>query len=505
MTLISQLAQRITPLILNHSSPTGDAEPTSEQALLEQFYALVAVRLTEAPVQQRLSGASPNTLVDDLSAEKLFAQLWPAASDRQTLVDELADSYYMTAPQTVDLVHTALPLLYSELQHLSRQQRLSLTELLTPQLAVMRAYIAPWAAPLLSLEQTQAQAGQPGTNTVAYPVDDYANDQADDHAAINALHASPADEHADHNDARLQKVRKRPNKRILLIVTLLLGLLILAGLAWLAFNYYQQQQVTDPVVTTPVVPAVAKPPVSTALTPAKLVIKMDLGQSLYECQATVGNAQLEASLFNTLTTVLGEQARQCVVTIDANTATEMPSLPSLAGILSVIQPVAFATLELQDNTLSLSAPDPNALNQMIMQIQSIAPALTIRALDPIVPAGTNANGMTGNNEAMDMEGNMPANSDPNAMNNPMDMGANTPNMPSNNNSGYAGNEGAYDNGGMPNYEQNIPAAPPANNNSDMNNGSNYTGTVSENELNDLANMNIYAEPAQGGRPIRSVE
>lgn len=534
MNLISQLTQRITPLILTHSSQMAATEPTSEEALLEQFYALVALRLTESAVQQRLlegydvakqtglgsplteTAASAkrgflakrsvpnkeslsqngkaitnaNATEADLTAELLFAQLWPVANERQTIVNELAQGYYLTAPQTEDLVHTALPLLYAELQHLSRQQRLSLTALLTPQIPTIRAYIAPWAAPFLTMESTPSTpATQPAfANTPVAP--DYA-----DEAPIGALQASPADEH---DDARLQKSRKRDNKPLLVLVTLCLGLLILAGLAWLAFNYYQQSKVVEPpVVTTPVAPAVTAPPVSAAAIPAKLTLKMDVGQSLYECQATVGNAQLEEALFNALIAGVGEQARQCVITIDANTATEMTSLPSLAGILSVVLPVSFATVELQDNTLSLSAPDPNALNQMIMQIQSMAPALTIKVLEPIVPTDNTTEDMNGSDP--NATGSMPPNLDPNAMNNSADMGYNNPTMPSNNNMGYAPNEGGVNNGGQPNYN---PSMPPNNYNAPIDNGNNNSGPISEMELDELTNMTIVAEPAQGGRPVQ---
>jgi len=490
MNLISQLTQRITPLILTHSSQDVATESTSEEALLEQFYALVALRLTESAVQQRLLDGSANATEADLASELLFAQLWPVANERQTIVTELAQGYYMTAPQTEDLIHTALPLLYAELQHLSRQQRLSLTALLTPQISTIRAYIAPWAAPFLTTEPTPlTNAAQPGFAHT--PVaSDYLTDEAPE-----ALQASPADEH---DDDRLQKSRKRDNKPLLVLVTLCLGLLILAGLAWLAVNYYQQSKVVEPpVVTTPVAPAVTAPPVSAAAVPAKLALKMDVGQSLYECQATVGNAQLEEALFNALIAGVGEQARQCVITIDANTATEMTSLPSLAGILSVVLPVSFATVELQDNTLSLSAPDPNALNQMIMQIQSMAPALTIKVFEPIVPADNSIENMNGSDP--NAIGSMPADLDPNAMNNSTDMGYNNPTMPSNNNMGYASNEGGVNNGSQPNYD---PSMAPNNYNAPINNGNNNAGPISETELDELTNMTIVAEPAQGGRPVQ---
>lgn len=529
MNLISQLTQRITPLILTHSSQMTASESSTEQALLEQFYALVGLRLTESAVQQRLSDESlagsragpdiipadtgelgardisakrnlsvnerlnhsvnsagaNNATDEELTFERLFTQLWPVAQDRQTIIHELAEGYYVTDLQAEDLIQTALPLLYIELLHLSRQQQLSLTELLTPQVAIMRAYIAPWAAPLLLTGHGEL------TSTSADPFTETQD------ANVDALHARPA---AEHDPARLHNSHKRDNKSLLLLFTLGLGLLILAGLAWLAFNQYQQSKVVEPAeVTTPVAPAATTTTASrAALTPVKLTLKMDVGQSLYECQATVGNAQLEEALVNALITGLGEQARQCLITIDANTATEMTSLPTLAGILSVVLPINFATVELQDNTLSLSAPDPDALNQMIMQIQAMAPALTIKVLEPIVPVDNslaNINGMDTGANAADANAGMSPDLAAN-LNEPMQRESNIPAM-TDNSTGYAANNSSNDN--PTNYN---PAIAPNRDNPVTNNSSAPSGPISESELDELANVTIVAEPAQGGRPVQ---
>lgn len=519
MNLIPQLTQRITPLILTHSSQMTASESSTEQALLEQFYALVALRLTDSTVQQRLldeSRAGPsiiladtvgveerdilanrnlpinernhsancaganNAVEEDLTSERLFTQLWPVANDRQTIIKELAEAYYMTPLQAEDLIQTALPLLYIELQHLSRQQQLSLSELLIPQVATMRAYITPWAAPLLLAGQ------QEGTSASAYPFTETQD------ANVDALHVSPA---AEHDPASRQNSGKRDNKALLLLLTLGLGLLILAGLAWLAFNQYQQGKVVETAEVTPsVAPITTAPPSRAALIPAKLTLKMDVGQSLYECQATVGNAQLEEALLNVLITGLGEQARQCLITIDANSATEMVSLPSLAGILSVVLPINFATVELQDNTLSLSAPDPNALSQMIMQIQAIAPALTIKVQEPIVPVDNSL----ANINAMDPNANAGMSPDlaPN-LSDPMQRENNIPAM-TDNNADYAANSGDSNNGNPPNYD---PIAPNRDN-PDINTSNASSGPISQSELDELTNMTIIAEPVQGGQPVQ---
>lgn len=322
-----------------------------------------------------------------------------------------------------------------------------------------------------------------------------------------AVHANPT----DYRDG-LKLANSPPAKKTLSLprIIALLGLLLLAGLVWLAISTYQQSKSTaalerpydetNDMATTPVAPQelASQTTMTTTLKPAKLTIRMDVDQKLYDCQARVGNAALREALVQALSLALGTQAQQCLINIEPNVATDMPSLHNLTGIVSAISSVPFATLQLEGNNLSLSAPDQSLLSQMTDQIQSLAPALNITTLAPILPDSPVDTSIEPDSHS---EAKVPLNQDGSAtviaLSKPdKALNKELSGLPSSSASGgYAQNKSSS-----------VPSSAAYTSDSAA---SGYSSTVSspvsERELASMMDTIIVAEPAQGGHPISSSE
>lgn len=358
-------------------------------------------------------------------------------------------------------------------------------------------------SPTSILTQSSPLAEESHANESLFADQDIRSTVETDISEDTAVHASP-NEYRDDLKPPSSVASKKASS--LVILRVLIAVAIFSGLIWLALRYYQnatntapqepQDEISD-VNTVPLPQNEASPTTAISLRPVELTIKMDINQ-LYVCQGIVGNEALQGAVLQALHSAMADQARQCQIIIDPEVATEMSNLHSLSQIVTVVQSVPFATLELRGNNLSLSAPDPNVLSQMTAQIQSIAPAIHIEVLAPIEPSGT-INAPMGSGIAPNMDGQLNnANSMP-----PMTEYQPNGSVNANMNNYYEGNSQLQDDASQygspnPNMDQSRSAIPNTGAPEDQfpaNTGSgNDADSISEKELENMLNTVIEVAP-----------
>ena len=212
-------------------------------------------------------------------------------------------------------------------------------------------------------------------------------------------------------------------------------------------------------------------------------MRVDNSGSLYNCSGSVGDVALQSLLQQTLNTSFGEQAGMCQLSVNEGVATSAANLPteSLPNVLTLLRSVPFARLQLQNDRITLEAPDAMQLERLMTDIRTLLPAMMIETTAPL-PLPSNPNEM--NNGVVEQDG-MATN------NNQFE------NAPTNNNANNSANNMEYQASDDDTNDSVMPAPVRNNNTNNPNNaptGSN--GPISLSEVDDMANNVIVVEPAQ---------
>lgn len=560
MTIIDQLDQTVTTAVL------GDDNSVAHSSLLEQFYAILITRLAQPTVYSQLLRADQDASVKLTLSSTNFEQIWETVSLRQLLIDELAATHHVDTPSTENLLINAAPLAYQELKILANGQ--FLPAFLQAQQSSVRPYLPVWAEEVIlpintaktdvslneatfigegktandnanfddiELRETSEQqlladslSNDPLTNTEVVNDTSSLNKQSLNKQspneqpllsdATNAIHANPSEYYDEGtSDSRMDvRTRNRQNDLIVLVF-ILIGVLVAIGLAWALVIKPNYMTPAEPVVTSPVAAAPISEPIAEVMSPAELSIGVDDSGSLYTCTATIGDAELQSALKQALNVSFGDQASICELTVQQGVASSLSDIDigTLPNIFTLLRSVPFARLQLQDNSLSLEAPDEMMLQRLLADMRTLAPTIPVTSAAPL-PL-TNYNGIADD-----------INSDISMMNGRDNEFVNE-NMPTNNtyDSSYPN-----DNNNLSrnqDYQESdddtndiVESAPLRNNNSDNSlNGSlnkkaqnnfpnstnnNHTfagssGSMSAAEVDDLANTTFVAEKLRNERPI----
>lgn len=534
MSIIHQLEKTVTPAILGHSPHKNSVAYVS---LLEQFYAILAARLALPQVYSHIMRADEG-LAADISVERpLFEQLWPDKAVQHIIIQELADTHHIDLLTTSQLLINASPLAYRELKILANGQ--FLPAFLQAEQPALRQYLPIWSAPVIAAPQTTDSGLSPHSELVAdaaiVPVsaaslaataiapsttdqmaatptvsdvesanylenadkERAANDLAAD---IESVHVNPsAHRWSDNSSMKREKVRTR-NQRSDLLVRVFLLILALAAMGLAAWALLTRPDETPPIEPVAVVPVAAPPvePPAQVMTPVELIVGVDNSGSLYACSAAVGSEALQSTLQQALNTSFGEQASTCELTVRAGVANEIAAISPqvLPNIFTILRSTPFARLQLQNDRLTLEAPDSMLLQKLVADIQALAPTMTIDSTAPLPLPNNNSD--TSNGMA-----------DMNGANMQFENGGIVPN---NQYSGNYNGSGEYqasdDNTGdsvmpAPNNRNvnnnNVPADIPSNiprNNATNTTPSTPPGPISPEEADDMANSVIVVEPAR---------
>lgn len=514
MTIIDQLEQTVTSAVLGASGSVADV------SLLEQFYAILVTRLAVPEIYTQLVRTDQSHLDQSAASSPLFEQLWQQQSQRHLLIQELSASHHIDEATTAQLLTNAAHLAYQELKILAKGQYLP--AFLQIQQADVRQYLPVWAAAVVSpVIAVVTEKTALGSDALIYDNHQLSNaavaaeqalvadvpviiktdeGQTDITDVTDAIHANPSDYRTTDN---LAAVRQRNKRNDLLIRLLLLGGALLAiGLVWALFFRTAPIEPVAPVVVAPVVPVPeVVAPVPQVLLPPQLVIAVDDSGNLYTCTATVGDVNLQGILKQALTTSFGDQSNICVVTVQEGIATTFANIniETLPEVLTLMRTTPFSRFTLQNDSITLEAPDDMSLQRLLMSMRTLLPAVTITAAAPIAVAQPPANtydetyNNSNFNNGMDMPNNGSApitNTDNVITNQP----SQAPNSNNNNNNNYN------------NYNNNAPSSPQSSLNNNSNNGpqnnqpTTFSGPISQAEVDAMANNTIVAEPAQVNRP-----
>ena len=538
MNIIDQLEQTVTSAVLggySNADYTNQADNSvSHVSLLEQFYAILAARLALPQVYSQLLRDDQPIANDNMIETPLFEQLWQAPNARQVIIQELAATHHIDELTTKKLIMNAAPLVYRELKIMANGQ--FLPAFLQSQQPTFRHYLPIWAAPVITAAQhaedelfnaqstlaeiaatpvlldkydaTEASRINPSANLITEPntATELASESFDNSLStaaidIGAIHANPAAHHLEENSSlKREKVRTRNQRNDLLIrVFLLFAAMAAIGLVWALLIRPNNAPPVEPVVTAPtVIPPVAEPPAQ-VLTPVALIVGVDNGGNLYTCSASVGDAALQSTLQQALNSSFGEQAAMCQFTVQEGVANSIANMPieALPNILTLLRATPFARLQLQNDRMTLEAPDSMQLQKLATDIRTLVPAMMVDSTAPL-PLPNNDGGMgaadmaamNGTNNQYhannNINDNVNGNNDYQAADD--DTGDSVMPAPSRNN----------DFNNPPMYDQ--PSNNAAMNNAPINNdrpaSKQPPGPFSVSEVDDMANSVIVAEPAQ---------
>lgn len=542
MNIIDQLEQTVTPAVMGND----DSNNVAYVSLLEQFYAVLAARLAVPQIYSQLL-RTDQVMTSTNNESPLFEQIWQDKSLQETIVQELSATHHIDEQTTEQLLISAAPLAYRELKVLANGQ--FLPAFLQDKQAVLRPYLPIWAAAVIAATQGVSQKIQTSFGSdddhvqVHVPVSDDISNRLDD-ATLNtgivapitnndaenieqistanrirtealdddttansdAIHANPAAYHlAENSNLKRAQVRTRNQRNDLLIRVFLLivALAALALAAWALLVKPNNEIPVEPVATVPVEPPPAPVPPVPITTPVELIVGVDNGGNLYTCSATVGDAALQSTLQQALNTSFGEQASICELNIQDGVATTIANMPAetLPNVLTMLRSTPFARLHVQNDRLTLEAPDNMLLQKLVTEIRSLVPAMVVESTAPL-PLPDNSNiGDATNNMA-------------NVNNQFVDDGAGINNQFNNN--GVNSNSGEYqasdddtgdrviptplpNNNSFNNAPNNLPTNGASNipNNFPSNNQTTRPpGPFSPSEVDEMANTVIVAEPAQ---------
>lgn len=436
MNIIDQLEQTVTPAVMGNDGSNNVAYVS----LLEQFYAVLAARLAGPQIYSQLLRNDQIT-TSSINESSLFEQLWQDENLRETMVQELAASHHINAQTTEQLLTSAAPLAYRELKILANGQ--FLPAFLQEKQATLRPYLPIWAAAVITATQDVHQQVQTSFNSDDdhVPVSDDISNRLDDAtldtgivapitnndvesiepistaerastealgddtiASSDAIHANPAAYlSAENSNLKRAQVRTRNQRNDLLIRVFLLivALAALALAAWALLVKPNNEMPVEPVVTAPVEPPPTPEPQMPTTTPIELIVGVDNGGNLYTCSATVGNAALQSSLQQALNTSFGEQASICELNIQDGVASTIANMPAevLPNVLTMLRSTPFARLHVQNDRLTLEAPDSMLLQKLVTEIRNLAPAMVVESTAPLPLPDNSDTGNTTNNMA----------------------------------------------------------------------------------------------------------
>ncbi len=538
MSIIDQLEKTVTQAVVGDSK-----DSVAYVSLLEQFYALLVARLALPQVYSDLIRSDEVLTAESAVERPLFEQLWQDQVMQQTIITELAATHHIDELTTSQLLSNAAPLAYRELKILADGQ--FLPAFLQSQQAALRHYLPIWSAPVITamaapqnkshgsdrnLENTAVLTAVPVDISVAnnhklnlakHDVNPIHVENTDVNRSyidnqmthldtnMDAIHANPSAHHwAENSSMKQEKVRTRNQRNDLLIRVFLIivALAALALAAWALLFRPNTVPAVEPVVTEPAVVTPAVIPVAEVKTSVELIVAVDNTGSLYSCNATIGDAALQGTLQQALNTSFGEQASTCELTVQAGVASSIDGLPAeiLPNVFTLLRSVPFARLHLQDNRLTLEAPDSQLLQRLVTDVRAAAPTMIIDSNAPL-PLPNNGSGDAMNNMA-----------GINGPNNQLTSDGVRPNNQYNNNYNGSGSEeyqaaddntgdrvvtpapsnGSFNNNIPTNTPNNLPSNIPTNNAPTNNSQTRPPGPISLSEVDDMANSVIVVEPPQ---------
>ncbi len=159
MNIIEHLEQTVSTVVL------ADSTDAAKLSLLEQFYAILATRLSSSKVYSALQRSHQiSTPIHDAIHDSLFEQVWQDPQARQIIIKELSATHHINEIVTAQLVINATPIAYQALNAHAKGQ--FLPAYLQTEQSVLRQYLPIWSAPIIADLSSDATADN---STLSHP------------------------------------------------------------------------------------------------------------------------------------------------------------------------------------------------------------------------------------------------------------------------------------------------------------------------------------------------
>lgn len=337
MDIISHLTRTVSPAVL------GDDNDPAKKSLLEQFYAIFAARLADNETYSRF--ANESIASDD---QGFYDRVWTDGSHRDQISRELAGKHNVDSTAARGLVAMAAPLAFHEIKSLAGTT--PVPQFLNDNLSNYQHHIPAWAAGVV-----------PASMIAGAPI---IGERISDTTSTAPL-------------VREEEQGGSFMKALLPII----GLIILGALAWALLRGCQEnpEPVGTPVVAEQQVTNDGQEVVAAAIEPASLMLATGEANTLYACRMNVGDEALQTTVMSALSNAFGTEADKCRADIDDGFATDMPAAAQLPSILTIFQNVADASMMIKGDQITVNAPDADILNQLVADLQAVAPGMTVVA------------------------------------------------------------------------------------------------------------------------------
>jgi outer membrane protein OmpA-like peptidoglycan-associated protein len=366
MDIISHLTRTVSPAVL------GDDRSPAKKSLLEQFYAIFAARLADKDTYGQF--ANEDIARDD---QGFYDRVWTDETQRDRISRELAGAHNVDATAARGLVVMAAPLAYHEIKSLAGTT--PVPQFLNDNLASYQHHIPAWATSV-------APAGTIAAASTGNRISD-------------TVSTAPLQREEENSGSFM--------KALLPII----GLIILGALAWALLRGCQEnpEPIATPIATEEqVAEGDNQMAVAADIEPASLRIATgDTANTLYACRINVGDEALQTNVMNALNTTFGDEANKCRADVDDSFATDMPAAAQLASILPLIKNVPNASMLIKGNEIVVNAPDAAALDQLVSDLQAVAPAMTVTAEEPLDLQAEIDDSLTASQAAVDKLGENP--------------------------------------------------------------------------------------------------
>ncbi|WII95621.1 OmpA family protein [Moraxella haemolytica] len=352
MSLINTLSQSVTPHVLA-ATATHAGDNTTKSKLLSAFYAIFVSRLADEAVYNRLLALSP---VDLDNGRTVFDVVFNDndVNHATSLNDKLATEFNLPATTASTLTAVSAPLILQKLKELSGAAVLPV--FLKDNSSAFSSLVPSWAYALLPV-------GLFGGKSVASQLD--AKPVEPQKVAPETIAAKPVTTtHMGHDEQEKGGFLKS--------LLPIIGLIILAGLAWLLLRSCQDRPV--PVAAPAEKPVESAPTttVATDATPATLNIAVDeTGDAIYSCHGQAGTESVLGSIRIAIAGVFGVD--KCKLQTATGYSDTMPTAEHLPAILGLMKGVPSSSVSIADKVIRFNAANEADIQKLIDGAKGILP------------------------------------------------------------------------------------------------------------------------------------
>lgn len=428
MNIISHLHEYITPQVLtllqNHA---GD--DANKKALLSSLYSIIAARLADPQISTKAQALSSHEQHDGTVLLDTLFKNDDDTSQLTTLTDELTKEFSLPTDTVKAATMTATPLAFGEFNRLADGKPLA--SFLQDNSTNFAEFLPSWAVALLPAGLLASLGGLTGSalsgikgvvssttdaasNLASSATDSVSNaiDGATDLAgnavskvanvtqdATDAVKAGAttiidgakdlASSASTHVNDQLASTTSDNGNGFLKSLLPIIGLIILAGLAWLLLRGCQDTKTPVATPTTSGDASTATAPTTDMnTTPAMLSFATnETGDALYSCRATAGSESAFASIRTALSSVFGTSDK-CTFITKEGFAGNIDADSHLASLVGLLKGTPNASMNINGKTIQFNATDEATISKLIEGAKGIVPTdFTVEA-EPQIDAAT---------------------------------------------------------------------------------------------------------------------